>query len=114
MQLPLKISSKLPPSELGFVCRPDMPPHINILFRARPPLPFIPLKPRDIHRNYTGVLDNDSYDILSLFEKKAPPKPEIKEPKYITRMKDLVQRLDRQKELNKEKIKECIILINRT
>lgn len=27
-----------PPSKLGFVAKPDMPPHINILFRARPPL----------------------------------------------------------------------------
>lgn len=27
-----------PPSKLGFVAKPEMPPHINILFRARPPL----------------------------------------------------------------------------
>lgn len=99
---------KIPPSELGFVCKPEMPPHINILFRARPPLPYIPLKPKIIRRHYTGVFDNgNSKTILSRFEKTPPPPLEKKEPKYIIKLKNLVERLDRQKEINKEKIKEC-------
>ena len=98
----------IPPSELGFVCNDEMPPHINILFRARPPLPYLPMKPRDIRRNYTGVFDKgNNKDILSLFEKEPPPILDKKEPKYILKLKDLVERLDRQKEINREKIKEC-------
>lgn len=111
--IPFNRTPKLPPSELGFVCKPDLPPHINILFRARPPLPYISLKPREIHRKYTGIFDNgNNINIMSMFEKTPPPKPEVKEPKFILKLKDLVKRLDRQNEINKEKIKECIILYN--
>ena len=106
--IPFNSVPKIPPSELGFVCNDEMPPHINILFRARPPLPYLPMKPRDIRRNYTGVFDKgNNKDILSLFEKAPPPILDKKEPKYILKLKDLVERLDRQKEINREKIKEC-------
>ena len=106
--IPFNSVPKIPPSELGFVCNDEMPPHINILFRARPPLPYRPMKPRDIRRNYTGVFDKgNNKDILSLFEKEPPPILDKKEPKYILKLKDLVERLDRQKEINREKIKEC-------
>lgn len=111
--MPVKTVAKLPPSELGFVCKPDLPPHINILFRARPPLPYIALKPREIRRKYTGVFDEgNNKDILTLFEKEAPPREEVKETKYIKKLKELVVKLDRQKEINKEKIKQCKYLIN--
>ena len=50
---------KIPPSELGFVCKPELPPHINILFRARPPLRFLNYPFKGIHRNYTGIFDCD-------------------------------------------------------
>ena len=106
--IPFNTIPKIPPSELGFVCNDEMPPHINILFRARPPLPYLPMKPREIRRNYTGVFDKgNAKNIMSLFEKDHPPPLEKKEPKYILKLKNLVQRLDRQKEINKEKIKEC-------
>ena len=106
--IPFNSVPKIPPSELGFVCNDEMPPHINILFRARPPLPYLPMKPRYIRRNYTGVFDKgNNKDILSLFEKEPPPILDKKEPKYILKLKDLVERLDRQKEINREKIKEC-------
>ena len=106
--IPFNSVPKIPPSELGFVCNDEMPPHINILFRARPPLPYLPMKPRDIRRNYTGVFDKgNNKDILSLFEKEPPTILDKKEPKYILKLKDLVERLDRQKEINREKIKEC-------
>ena len=64
--------SKLPPSDLGFVCSPSLPPHINILFRARPPLKFLNIPYKGIRRKYTGIFDNgNSNNILShLFQKK--------------------------------------------
>ena len=61
---------KIPPSELGFVCKPELPPHINILFRARPPLQYMEIPYKEIRRKYTGIFDNGN-SILSYFEKKT-------------------------------------------
>ena len=98
---------KLPPSELGFVCKPDLPPHINILFRARPPLKYIDMQHKDIHRNYTGIFDlANNENILNRFEKKIPENLEIKQPKYILKLIDIIQKIENQKEVSKEKYKE--------
>lgn len=97
---------KIPPSELGFVCNSEMPPHINILFRARPPLQYLPFKHHDIKRKYTGVFPTTE-NILSYFEKKAPSPNQKSDSKYIEKLKNLVIRLDQQKEKNKTLISEC-------
>ena len=97
---------KLPPSELGFVCKPELPPHINILFRARPPLKYIDMQYKDIHRNYTGIFDlANNENILNKFEKKPPENLEIKQPKYVLKLIDIIQKIENQKEANKEKLK---------
>ena len=94
---------KIPPSELGFVCKPELPPHINILFRARPPLRFLNFPFKGIHRNYTGVFDCGE-NILDKFEKE-PQKKEIKLPKKIIKIIDIIKNLEIEKEINKERIK---------
>ena len=94
---------KIPPSELGFVCKPELPPHINILFRARPPLRFLNFPFKGIHRNYTGVFDGGE-NILDKFEKE-PQKKEIKLPKKIVKIIDIIKKLEIEKEMNKERIK---------
>ena len=94
---------KIPPSELGFVCKPELPPHINILFRARPPLRFLNFPFKGIHRHYTGVFDN-SENILDKFEKEHQKK-EIKLPKKIIKIIDIIKKIEIEKEINKERMK---------
>ena len=97
---------KIPPSDLGFVCKPELPPHINILFRARPPLRFLKLPHKDIHRNYTGVFDlANNENILSKFEKEPPKNKEIKLPKHVKKIIEIIKKIENQKELNKERAK---------
>ena len=96
---------KIPPSELGFVCKPELPPHINILFRARPPLRFLNFPFKGIHRNYTGVFDNEqNKNIMDKFEKESP-KIEKKLPKQVLKIIDIIKNIEIEKEKNKEKIK---------
>jgi U1 small nuclear ribonucleoprotein len=96
---------KIPPSELGFVCKPELPPHINILFRARPPLRFLNYPFKGIHRNYTGVFDSsDNNNILDRFEKE-PLKIEKKLPKQVKKIIEIIKSIEREKEKNKERIK---------
>ena len=96
---------KIPPSELGFVCKPELPPHINILFRARPPLRFLNFPFKGIHRNYTGIFDNgQNKNIMERFEKE-PPKIETKLPKNVLKIIDIIKNIEIEKEKNKEKIK---------
>ena len=94
---------KIPPSELGFVCKPELPPHINILFRARPPLRFLNYPHKGIHRHYTGVFDNEQ-NILNKFEKKQP-KIEKKLPKNVIKIIETIKSIEKEKEKNKERIK---------
>ena len=106
--IPFNTIPKIPPSELGFVCKPELPPHINILFRARPPLPYIPIPYKGIRRNYTGIFDNGNQkSIFSYFEKTSSPPKEEKDSKYVQKLKTIIQKLDKQNELNKQLIKEC-------
>ena len=106
--IPFNTIPKIPPSELGFVCKPELPPHINILFRARPPLPYVPIPHKGIWRNYTGIFDNGNQkNILSYFEKTSSPPKEEKDSKYVQKLKSIIQNIDKQEELNKQLIKEC-------
>ena len=111
----LNSNSKIPPSELGFVCKPELPPHINILFRARPPLPFLNKKIKSNTRFYTGVFDKgNSLNILDLFDKPNNNNNnnnnfdnfKIEESKYIKKLKNIIIKNENNKQLNKERIKK--------
>jgi U1 small nuclear ribonucleoprotein len=97
---------KIPPSDLGFVCKPELPPHINILFRARPPLRFLNFPHKGIHRHYTGVFDcdNNNMNIFDKFEKETPKK-ENKLPKHVIKIIDIIKNMEIEKEKNKSRIK---------
>jgi hypothetical protein len=100
------------PSMLGFVCKPDMPPHINILFRARPPTEWIPLPKKITKKYFSGIFDpNSNKKIVDLFEKTAPPKKDEELSKYQFKLKKIVENIEKNKAENKEKIKQCKILI---
>ena len=104
---------KIPPSDLGFVCKPELPPHINILFRARPPLRFLNLPYKGIHRNYTGVFDlANNENILAKFEKCPPQNKETKLPKQVTKIIEIIKNIEKQKEINKERVKSWNPKIN--
>jgi hypothetical protein len=100
----------VPPSKLGFVCKPDMPPHINILFRSRPGLPFrqIPVKKHKTH--YDGMFSNIS-DYKKLFENSKEVTKSEKEPLYETKIKKIVIKTEKNKRLNNEKLPECKYLV---
>ncbi len=102
----------VPPSRLGFVCKPDMPPHINILFRARPPMEFIDIPDSGKCRPYEGIFGLNN-NILDKFEKTPPPKYIPDESKYIKRIKNVIEQVEDNKLENKEKLKECKYLIIR-
>ena len=96
----------VPPSRLGFVCKPDMPPHINILFRARPPLDFVPLPDKGPRRPYEGVFGLNK-NILDFFQKTPPEKFIPDESKRILRLKAIIEKIEKHKAENREKLKEC-------
>jgi hypothetical protein len=96
----------LPPSRLGFVCKPDMPPHINILFRARPPLEYVPLPDGGKSRPYEGIFGLTP-NILEMFQKGPPDKYKPDESKRILRLKSIIENCEKNKAENKEKLKEC-------
>lgn len=95
----------IPPSSLGFVCKPDMPPHINILFRARPPLPYIQIPDKPRYRRYDGVLANDS-NLLNKFEN-VTPKREPFVDKSTENLLSIIEKNEKQQIINKERLKEC-------
>ena len=83
-----------------------MPPHINILFRARPPLEFIKKPEKQICRSYDGV--NDTFrNYKALFEKEAPPERKEHDPAHLRRLKIIADKTEKNKAENKEKLKEC-------
>jgi hypothetical protein len=96
----------VPPSKLGFVCKPDMPPHINILFRARPPLEFVENSKKGKCRSYEGLLKYGN-NLLDRFEKNPPEKHIPDETKRINRLKSMIEKIEEHKLDNKDKIKEC-------
>ena len=83
-----------------------MPPHINILFRARPALEWIPYPSKSSGRNYSGVFDTNK-DLINLFEKTKPPKEQVENSKYNLKLKSLIENIEKNKILNREKLKEC-------
>jgi hypothetical protein len=97
-----------PPSRLGFVCKPDMPPHINILFRARPPLEFVPKPSKGHSRTYKGFI-NGTTDIIDKFEKTEPPKRVPVEGKRGKHVKQILQSIEKTRAENMEK--ECKYLL---
>ena len=86
----------MPPSRLGFVCKPDMPPHINILFRARPPLEFVPRPQKGKSRAYEGVL-GALKEVSSLFSKEPPQRHILDDLKRLNRLKSIVQKTEEYK-----------------
>lgn len=68
------------PSTLGFVAKTDMPHHLSILFRARPPLEHINPLEKGKYKPITGFFDQYR-DYMALFEDTEPPKKiEIEKP----------------------------------
>lgn len=61
-----------PPSKLGFVAKPEMPPYINILFRARPPLDYVEPIQKEHLPKYDFV-HSDNLDLDKVFEDGHPP-----------------------------------------
>jgi hypothetical protein len=61
-----------PPSKLGFVAKQEMPPHINILFRARPPLDYLEPEEAKKHTKYDFIHDG-KIDLDQIFEEGPPP-----------------------------------------
>jgi hypothetical protein len=99
-----------PPSKLGFVCKPDMPPHINILFRARPPLETLIPPQKDKCRKYDGV--NAYIDAKSLFEKTEPPVYVPAETKNVIKLKHLIENVEKNRLENKEKLRTCKYILS--
>ncbi len=102
----------VPPSRLGFVCKPDMPPHINILFRARPPLEFVDNPGENKCRPYEGFFKYD-FNILDKFEKTQPEKRIPDETKRRKRLRSMIEKIEEHKLINRENSKECKYLIIR-
>jgi len=94
LPFPFINSMGLPSSRLGFVAKPEMPPHLNTLFRARPPLEYIKPLEKPKYRRYDSII-SDAGNFLGLFETTVPPE----RPKHETSVEK------RRREL-KEKLKE--------
>ena len=96
----------VPPSKLGFVCKPDMPPHINILFRARPALELRPSFPKTITYKLDGMF-NEIGNFLKRFEtENNVEKPVVESPSEI-RLKEIVRKTENKRVENNEKLQEC-------
>ncbi len=66
-------TSLLQPSTLGFVAAQDMPHHLSILFRARPPLDHAQPLEKGKCKPLRGLIDGYR-DFLDMFEDGEPPK----------------------------------------
>lgn len=44
---------------MGFVCKPDLPPHLNVLFKANKPLPVLNKEPKGKSRRYGGIFESE-------------------------------------------------------
>ncbi|TNV73716.1 hypothetical protein FGO68_gene13667 [Halteria grandinella] len=65
-------------SLLGFVAKQEMPDHLSILFRARPPIGYAEPIPKGKCKPITSYFDG-LRDYMSLFEQTEPPKPKAQE-----------------------------------
>ena len=96
----------VPPSKLGFECKPDMPPHINILFRARPALELRPSFPKSIKSKLDGVFSGIG-DYFKRFETENDiEKPVVESPSEI-RLTEIVRKTENKRVENNEKLQEC-------
>jgi hypothetical protein len=95
----------IPPSKLGFVCKPDMPPHINILFRARHPLAWVHLPEKGKCPKYVGMIDS-STSILERFERTEPPIRTKTQNKRNLKLIDKIENIEKNKAFNHEKAYE--------
>ncbi|CDW74288.1 u1 small nuclear ribonucleoprotein 70 kda-like [Stylonychia lemnae] len=84
----------LQPSTLGFVAKQDMPHHLSILFRARPPLEFAPHNEKGKCKPYTGYFDKHR-DYFAMFEDGEPPKKQ-----EIEKLEVKKERIKREKLVN--------------
>lgn len=108
---PFKLNLGMVPSILGFVCKPDMPPHINILFRARPNLEWIPLPKKPAVKNYTGIYDSDPQrNVLDLFEKNKPQMEFNDFSKKNSKIKKIIENNEINRQVNRRKLKECKLI----
>ncbi len=83
-----------------------MPPHINILFRARPPLDYMKAEGKKKTFNLDGLF-NGFQDYLNRFETKADIyQPEI-ESTNEKRFMDIVEKTEINRLANNDKMKEC-------
>lgn len=97
----------VPPSILGFVCKPDMPPHINILFRARPPIPYMKIEDKPKLPPYSGSF-NGHPNLLSYFEKENTCMNKELLPRQEQRLKNIAEKMENSKLLNREQLNECM------
>lgn len=88
------------PSLLGFVAKQEMPPHLSILFRARPPLDYAEPLEKGKCKPLRGLFDG-LRDYMSMFEDQEPPKPKplekANEKKERIKKEKLVKHLLEQK-----------------
>lgn len=61
-----------PPSKLGFTAKAELPAHINILFRARPPLDHLETEDKE-HRPKYDLIHDGNHDLDQIFEEGPPP-----------------------------------------
>jgi len=94
-------TSTMQPSTMGYVFKQDMPHHLSILFRARPPLEYAEPLEKGKCKPITSYFDGHR-DYFALFENEEPPKkPEIERPmEKRKRMKEMkmMENLKKQEE----------------
>jgi len=96
----------VPPSKLGFVCKPDMPPHINILFRARPAFEYIKKSKLTPNTPYSGIFDGFR-NYIDMFESFDKEKNKPNDASRTKKLFDIVEKSENNKVDNNEKLKEC-------
>jgi len=100
----------VPPSKLGFVCKPDMPPHINILFRARPALEKRSVEGKTKKCSYNGIFDGFT-NYLEKFENNDNINEDVErvqiESPCEKRFKEIVRKTENKRFENNEKLQEC-------
>jgi len=96
----------VPPSKLGFVCKPDMPPHINILFRARPALEKRKVQGKSVTCQFNGIFDGFT-DYLKKFDNNTEVEKQNIESPFEEKLKDIVKKTENKRFENNEKLQEC-------
>ncbi len=99
-----------PPSRLGFQAKMEMPAHINIMFRARPPLEFIKPIPKNRCRPFDPIIDGRR-EYEALFEEQTDEELKQKDRAIESREKQKEraweEKLKQNLKENAKKLKEC-------